>query len=105
MKYIIGVTFLLISQVFFTVSAEEFVLANIQYDNNLYMLKYNKETQTQDIIFWKFTDGGTLLPPAFVDDNCLYVLVSPEYIEATVSMQLLTDESKILLESIREDER
>lgn len=76
----------------------------MQYDNELFAFRYNKDTHKQDIILWKFIDGGALLPPFFVDDEYFYVLASPEYLNEVVSLKLLNNQSKALLKNSVEDD-
>lgn len=54
----------------------------------------NKENADVDFSN-EFVDGGFLMPPAFVDDECFYVLALPEYLDEIVSA------NKHLIEKIR----
>ena len=76
----------------------------IFYDNKYFMLKCNKETKEQDLISGEFSDSGVLLSPFFIDDLYFYVLASPEYLKEVVSLKLLDEKSKKILENISVDD-
>ncbi|MCC8147061.1 MAG: 6-bladed beta-propeller, partial [Bacteroidales bacterium] len=82
----------------------KYYLGFIQKHNDLYAFKYNKATKEMDIISRIFSDGGILLPPALVDEECLYVLTSPQYLDITINPDLLDEKSKDVYRSLQEDD-
>lgn len=46
-----------------------YYLAFTYFKDDMYVIRYNKQTKNQEVISWKFSDGGMLLPPAFIDND------------------------------------
>ncbi|GHT88286.1 hypothetical protein FACS189474_3240 [Bacteroidia bacterium] len=82
----------------------KYYFAFIYFKEALHIVKYDKTTKAQDIISWKFSDGGMLLPPILVDDECFYVVISQNHLNETISRELLDSKSKEILENISEDD-
>ncbi len=82
----------------------EYYFAFTAFKDDMYIIKYNKQTKLQDIISWKFKDGGIIIPPMFIDDNFLYVITDPIFVKDLINLQLLDSNSKTKMELIQEDD-
>jgi hypothetical protein len=74
------------------------------FKDDMYIIKYDKQTKSQEAISWKFSDGGMLLPPAFIDNDFLYIITENQYLSEVINQQLLSKTAKKILNQIKEDD-
>jgi hypothetical protein len=72
--------------------------------DDMYIIRYHKETGTQEIISWKFSDDGMLLPPIFIDNDFLYIITDHLSLLEVVNHQLLSSNAKEILNQLKEDD-
>jgi hypothetical protein len=81
-----------------------YYFAFLWFKNEMYISRFNKETQTQDIISWKFKLGGMLLPPILIDNNSFSIITDNQYLNNIIYPPLLDKQSKIITTNINEDD-
>jgi hypothetical protein len=83
---------------------KKYYLAFTYFKEDMYIVKYNKQTKNQEVISWKFSDGGMLLPPVFIDNDFLYLITDNQYLDKIINPQWLNPKSKRILNRINEDD-
>lgn len=92
----------------FIVSLKEcaaYVSAFIYYDQRMYINFFDKEKLTNITIPNRFTDGKfVILPPALIDDDCIYTFAHPTSINMQIDKKYLSNKSRALVEDIKTDD-
>jgi hypothetical protein len=83
---------------------ESFVFAFIYHRAIIYFTIYDKKNQITRTFTNKFAEETFLMPPNFIDDQCLYVIADPMDIERQISEEYITESSKEAIKNINEDE-
>ena len=76
----------------------------VLFKNELHLVSYNKRSKQTNVAPWKFTDGGMILPPAYVDNTYFYVVAQPDWIDLMVKKTLLDSQSQEIIKSLKEDD-
>lgn len=76
----------------------------VSFKDELFVIKLDKENGSYDIISCKFKEGGILLPPLLIDDDCFYIITENQYLDQVVCPSLLDENSKNILANLQEDD-
>ena len=76
----------------------------VEFKNELHLVSYNKESKLTKVVPCKFTDGGMILPPKFVDNIYFYVLAEPHWIDEMAKKTLLNSRSQEVIKTLKEDD-
>jgi hypothetical protein len=83
---------------------ESFIFAFIYYKTIIYFTMYDKKNHITKTYTNKFKKEAFLMPPDFIDDQCLYVFADPMDIEKQINETFLTESSKEAIKNINIDE-
>jgi hypothetical protein len=84
--------------------SDSFVFAFIYHKTIIYFMIYDKKNQITKTFTNKFAEETFLISPNFIDDQCLYVVADPMYIERQISVKYITASSKEAIKNIDMDE-
>ena len=76
----------------------------VYFKNELHLVTYNKKTKQTKVVPCKFSNGGMILPPKFVDNTYFYVIAEPDWIEMMIVKDLLDIQSQEIIETLKEDD-
>jgi hypothetical protein len=82
---------------------ESFIFAFIYHETIIYFTIYDKKNHITKTFPNKFEKETFLMPPDFIDDQCLYVIADPMYIERQICDKHLTELSKDAIKNIHID--
>jgi hypothetical protein len=83
---------------------ESYVFTFIYHETIVYFTMYDKKNHTTKTFPNKFEKETFLMEPDFIDDQCLYVIADPMYIEKQVSDKYLTESSREAIKNIHIEE-
>ena len=75
------------------------------YQEKQHLLLYKKDSERSNLYSCTFNNGELLLPPIYVDNDFLYVIAEPSWLEYLVSKKLLVETAAInTINNIKEDD-
>jgi hypothetical protein len=79
---------------------KSFLFTFILYKTTVYFTIYDKKQSTVKTFTSLFDKEAYLMPPDFIDDQCLYVIVEPMYLEKQISDKYLTESSREVIKNV-----
>jgi hypothetical protein len=76
------------------------IFIHFYFRNKTYIAKINKQSGKTEINYNTTNSKGQLPPPHLINDNALYYVCEPGYLDYVLDKNLLTEESKFLLSKI-----
>ncbi|TGY06890.1 6-bladed beta-propeller [Bacteroides muris (ex Afrizal et al. 2022)] len=84
---------------------KNFLFTFIMYQEKQHLLLYKKDSERSNLYSCTFNNGELLLPPIYVDNDFLYVIAEPSWLEYLVSKKLLVETATIdTINNIKEDD-
>ena len=74
------------------------------YQEKQYLLFYEKVLRRSHLYSCTFRNGKILLPPAFIDDDFLYIVAEKNWLELLIAEKLLVGNMENLLKNIQEED-
>jgi hypothetical protein len=79
---------------------KSFVFTFIYYETKIYFIIYNKKRDAAKTFANLFDKETYLMPPNYIDDQCLYVIADPMYLEKQICDEYLTESSREVIKNM-----
>lgn len=83
---------------------KDFLFTFVMYQEKQYLLFYEKVLRRSRLYSCTFRNGKILLPPAFIDDDFLYIVAEKNWLELLIDEKLLVGNMENLLKNIQEED-